>query len=154
MSLPPFQSLLDEHGAAVLRYLQAGVGPHDGADCYQETLLAALRTYADLRDPSNLRAWLFTIAHRKMIDHHRARARVPVAVGVPPALAYEPADVDDDELWSKVRNLPPMQRSAVLHRFMGDLSYAEIASIIGCSEAAARQNVRAGLAKLREEYVR
>jgi RNA polymerase sigma factor (sigma-70 family) len=77
-----------------------------------------------------------------------------VAVGVPPALAYEPADVDDDELWSKVRNLPPMQRSAVLHRFMGDLSYAEIASIIGCSEAAARQNVRAGLAKLREEYVR
>lgn len=158
MSLPPFQSLLDGHGAAVLRYLQAGLGRHDGADCYQETMLAALRAYPDLRDGSNLRGWLFTIAHRKLLDHHRATARRPALVGAAPSIGAAggvtpaPPEPADDELWSLVRALPPMQRSAVLHRFLLDLPYAEIGSILGCSEAAARQNVRAGLAKLREEY--
>ena len=39
-------------------------------------------------------------------------------------------------------------------RFAADLDYAAIGSVIECSEAAARQNVRAGLASVRREWVR
>ena len=39
----------------------------------------------------------------------------------------------------------------MVQRFVADLPYAEVAAIVGCSEDAARQNVRAGLARLREE---
>jgi DNA-directed RNA polymerase specialized sigma24 family protein len=46
---------------------------------------------------------------------------------------------------------PPEQRGAIALRFLGDLPYAEIATALDCSEAAARQNVRAGLASLRVE---
>src|SRR5919108_6621813 len=79
--LPPFQALLDAHGQDVHRFLVASVGRVDADDCYQETWLAALRAYPRLRDASNLRSWIFTVAHRKAIDHVRARRRraVPVA---------------------------------------------------------------------------
>ncbi|MDQ3991993.1 MAG: hypothetical protein M3245_06780 [Actinomycetota bacterium] len=35
---------------------------------------------------------------------------------------------------------------------MNDLAYADIAAILGCSEAAARQRVREGLRTLRKEW--
>jgi DNA-directed RNA polymerase specialized sigma24 family protein len=44
-----------------------------------------------------------------------------------------------------------MQRSAVVLRYVADLPYRDVAVTIGCSEAAARQNVREALRKLREE---
>ena len=47
--------------------------------------------------------------------------------------------------------LPDKQRGAVTLRYLGDLPYADIGVALGCSEAAARQNVRAGLAALRKE---
>ena len=60
--------------------LAATVGPQEADDCLQETLIAALRAYPRLRDGSNVRAWLFTIARNKALDEHRSRARRPVPV--------------------------------------------------------------------------
>lgn len=155
--LPPFESLLRDHGDDLHRYLVAGVGPVDADDCLQEVLLSALRAYPDLTDDRNLRGWLFTIAYRKAIDSHRARGRRPLPVAVPgevaPVVAPGASDdpSGDDALWDRVRELPPRQRAAVLHRYLHDLPYRDIAAIIGCSEAAARQNVRAGLVSLRRD---
>jgi DNA-directed RNA polymerase specialized sigma24 family protein len=53
-----------------------------------------------------------------------------------------------------VRRLPEKQRAAVALRFAADLDYATIGDVIDCSEAAARQNVRAGLAGVRREWIR
>ena len=150
--LPPFQRVLDEHRTAVWRYLCATAGPHDAADLLQETLVAALRAYPTLRSAENLRAWLLTIAHHKAIDAARARERRPVPVGaVPERPAADPPAEGDERLWAAVRRLPDKQRASVVHRFVADLPYAAVAEIVGCSEDAARQNVRAGLARLREE---
>jgi RNA polymerase sigma factor (sigma-70 family) len=153
VALPPFCTLIDDHGPLVWRYVASVAGPVDASDLYQETLLAALRAYPSLRDGSNLRSWLMTIAHNKIIDRARAGARQPASVGAVPehARTANPAAEPDEELWSAVRRLPEKQRSSVVYRFVDDLPYAEIGRIVGCSEAAARQNVRAGLAKLREE---
>src|SRR5690554_5763510 len=79
--LPPFQHLLDRHRRDVLAYLVATVGGQDAEDCFQETFLAALRAYPELDDGSNLRGWLFTIAHRKAIDSLRQRRRRPAPAG-------------------------------------------------------------------------
>jgi RNA polymerase sigma factor (sigma-70 family) len=153
VDLPPFQRLLDAHGADLHRFCIAQAGPHNGPDCFQETVIAALRAYPDLRDGSRLRGWLFTIAHRKVIDHHRATARRPVPVDHAPDPSTAPVDADGD-LWAAVARLPDKQRGAIALRFLGDLPYAEIAAALDCSEAAARQNVRAGLAGLRAEVTR
>jgi RNA polymerase sigma factor (sigma-70 family) len=152
VKLPPFQALLDEHADDLHRFVVASIGVHDGADCFQETVVAALRAYPGLRNADNLRGWLFTIAHRKVIDRARQRSRHAVPVAEPPDVGYVERDgAGDDELWAAVRELPPKQRSAVVQRYLLDRPYAEIAETLQCSEAAARQNVRAGLQRLRQE---
>jgi DNA-directed RNA polymerase specialized sigma24 family protein len=86
-SLPPFQTLLEHHSEDVWRTLRTMVGVQAAEDCFQETFLAALRAYPQVKDDSNLRAWVFTIAHRKVIDSHRARSRRPVPAGSPVEVA-------------------------------------------------------------------
>jgi RNA polymerase sigma factor (sigma-70 family) len=146
---PPFQALLDEHRRDVYRFLVAAVGPVDADDCFQETFLAALRAYPRIQDASNLRAWMLTIAHNKAMDAHRSRRRRAIPVESVPEPVSDSSPDGEPELWEAVRALPPKQRAAVLHRYVNDLPYAKIAQIVGCSEEAARQNVRAGLSNLR-----
>ena len=152
MRLPPFQRLLDHHGDDVLRYLRAAVGAQEAEDAWQETMLAALRAYPELRDDRNLRGWMFTIAHHKALDTHRARARRPIATAVTPEPAAAPPLEPEPELWAAVRRLPQKQRAAVTLRFAADLDYRAIGALIDCSEQAARQNVRAGLSAVRKEW--
>jgi RNA polymerase sigma factor (sigma-70 family) len=153
VDLPPFQLLLDAHSAALHRFCIVHAGPHHGPDVFQEAVLAALRAYPDLRDGSNLRGWLFKIAARKAIDHHRATGRRPIPTEGLPEQGTDLV-VGDGDLWAAVAALPDKQRGAIALRFLGDLPYAEIAAALDCSEAAARQNVRAGLASLRVEVTR
>jgi RNA polymerase sigma factor (sigma-70 family) len=150
VNLPPFQHLLDAHGADLHRFCLARAGPHHGPDCFQETVVSALRAYPTLSNERNLRGWLFTIAHHKVLDHHRAAARRPWPVDEPPTGAITDSS-RDHELWASVGQLPDKQRGAIALRYLGDLPYAEIGAALGCSEAAARQNVRAALAALRQE---
>src|SRR5689334_19614162 len=144
--LPPFQTLLDAHGRDVHRFLVASVGRSDADDCYQETWVSALRAYPRLRDASNLRSWVLTIAHHKAIDHLRARRRQAVPVEDVAERATAPLAADrDEELWALVRGLPSKQRTAVALRFVADAAYAEISDVMGTSEEAARRNVHEGL---------
>ena len=154
MRLPPFQHLLDAHAVDLHRFCVAQAGPHHGTDCFQEAVLSALRSYVDLGDDRNLRGWLFTIAHHKVLDHHRATSRRAIPVGDAPDQPVGIGDVVDDDLWRAVSRLPGKQRGAIALRYLGDLPYAEIGVALGCSTAAARQNVRAGLAGLRQEVTR
>jgi RNA polymerase sigma factor (sigma-70 family) len=152
VGVPPFQTFLDQHREAVYRFLVARAGPEEAEDCFQETFLAALRAYPRLHDGRNLRSWVLTIAHRKAMDAHRAGRRRPRPVEEVPERAAEPAGDAEPALWRAVRALPERQRSAVALRYVGDLSYREVARVMGGTEAAARQNARAGLERLREEW--
>lgn len=153
MTPPPFQRFLDEQRDPVWRFLVASVGREHADDCFQETFLAAMRAYPRLRDAENLRGWALTIAHRKALDHHRARARAPVpvaAVPEPATPASAPsAGLEADLTWAAVRLLPPRQRAVLTLRFAADLSHAQVAAALGCSEEASRQAQRDGLRTLR-----
>lgn len=151
VNLPPFQALLDAHGHDVHRFLIATVGSNAADDCYQETWLAALRAYPRLRHDSNLRSWIFTVAHRKAIDHVRGDRRRAVPVADPPERAVDAAPNGQAEIWARVRELPPKQRTAVALRFVVDASYGDIAAMMDSSEEAARRNVHEGLKRLRME---
>lgn len=142
---------MDEHAPVVHRFLASSVPAHEVDDCFQETFISALRAYPKLRDASNLRAWVLTIASRKAIDGHRHRSRVDVSDDIPDRPAPAPKE-SDPELWAAVRRLPAKQRGAVVLRFVNDLTYREIAEILECSEAAARQSSKAGLDRLREVW--
>ncbi|HSM38352.1 MAG TPA: sigma-70 family RNA polymerase sigma factor [Candidatus Limnocylindrales bacterium] len=155
MQLPPFQALVDEHAAELHRFLTGFLGPDEAQDCLQETFISALRAYARLSNADNLRAWLYTIARRRAVDAGRARQRRPTSPldrmpkGTEPSVG--PMQLPDDGLWSRVRSLPDKQRAAVVGRFVLDLDYRSIGERMATSEEAARQNVAAGLRRLRKE---
>ena len=151
MDLPPFQALFDDSRTNVYAFLVALVGSQDAEDCWQETWLSALRSYPKLKDASNLRSWVMTIAHRKALDALRRRSSDPRPSDRVPDSVSNPSADHEPLVWAKLRGLPPKQRSSVFLRVVGDLTYAEVASILDCSEDAARQSARQGLNKLREE---
>jgi RNA polymerase sigma factor (sigma-70 family) len=157
VSLPPFQRLVDDHATELHRFLIGCVGPDAAEDCLQETFMAALRAYPRLRNADNLRAWLYTIAHHKATDTIRIRTRRPTValdgIGASSEPRTDPVVLPDDTLWVAVRELPAKQRAAVVHRYVLDLDYREIASRMGTSEEAARQNVSAGLRTLRVQVI-
>ena len=155
-SLPPFQAVLDEHREDVYRFLVALAGRQEADDCFQETLMSAIRAYPKLDPAANVRAWLLTIARRKAVDAHRARVRRAIPVATVPEASTSPANGTgpDPELWRRVRELPPKQRAAVALRFVADLPHADVAVALGCSEEAARRSLHEGLRRLREEWAR
>ncbi len=153
MPLPPFSVFLAREREVVYRVLVGLVGPDDADDCFQESFIKALRAYPDLREGSNLRGWILTIARRTAIDSARARGRRAESMADPGALMAEPApEPADPTLWAAVRALPPRQRAAVTLHYVGGLPYAEIGGIMGCSEDAARRSAFEGIRRLREVW--
>ena len=154
MTKAPFERVVAQHGATVLRVCRAVLGPHEAQDAWSETFLSALRAYPDLADGANVQAWLVTIAHRKSIDITRARTREPVPVAVPPersSTAILPR-TDADELWAEVAALPTKQRQAIAYHFLAGLPHREVAEIIGGTTDAARRAAADGIKSLRRNY--
>jgi RNA polymerase sigma factor (sigma-70 family) len=148
----PFQRFFEQHRDAVWRYCVAAVGHSHADDVFQETFLAALRAYDRRRAGASGSAWVMTIAHHKAMDHHRGTGRRPLPVEQLPEVAHhdlEPAL--DAGHWARVRTLPPKQRAALTLRYAADLTHAEVAGALGCSEEAARRSAHEGLKTLRLE---
>jgi len=147
-----------DYGQVVLRVCRALLPVHDAEDAAADAFLAALQAYPRLRPDSDLKAWLVTIAHRKAVDILRRRSRhaVPVPELPEPSLggasAAEPA-LPDEQLWIAVRDLPAKQRHAVAYHYVADLAHADVAAIMGTSEAAARRNAADGIRALRRSYL-
>ena len=55
----------------------------------------------------------------------------------------------DARLAAAIGELPDKQRTAVVARYVADLAYADVATLLGGSEAAARRSAADGIAKLR-----
>jgi RNA polymerase sigma factor (sigma-70 family) len=138
----------------VWRVCRALLPPADAEDAWSETFAAALGAYPRLRPDSNVRGWLVTIAHRKAIDQLRGTARRPVPQADPteprPGSTAPAADpFDHQDLATALESLAPKQKLCVVYRYLGDVSYEDIARELDISVAAARRNAADGIAKLR-----
>jgi RNA polymerase sigma factor (sigma-70 family) len=153
VSLPPFDRVVTEHGQVVLRVCRALLPVHDAEDAAADAFLAALEAYPRLRPDSDVKSWLVTIAHRKAVDILRRKARHALPVqDVPERRVGAEPSLPDQPLWQAVRELPPKQRHAVAYHYVADLAYAEVAAIMGTSEAAARRSAADGIKALRRTY--
>jgi RNA polymerase sigma factor (sigma-70 family) len=153
VNLPPFEAVVSEYGTTVLRVCRALLPLHDAEDAAADALLAALQAYPQLRPDSDVKAWLVTIAHRKALDVLRRQKRHAVPLADLPERTANPAtEPADAQLWKAVRALPTKQRQAVAYRYVADLAYAEVANLLGTSEAAARRNAADGIKALRRNY--
>jgi RNA polymerase sigma factor (sigma-70 family) len=149
--MKPFEDVVAQHGATVLRVCRAVVGPQDAEDAWSETFLSALRAYPDLPDDANVEAWLVTIAHRRAIDAGRARSRRPVPVADMPDRPTRHGDpaIRDQGVWTALDRLSDKQRLAVAYHHIAGLPFVEVARLLGNSPDAARRAAADGIKTLR-----
>ncbi|MEY9853330.1 RNA polymerase sigma factor (sigma-70 family) [Leifsonia sp. EB41] len=145
------------HAAALLAYLRSQ-GVDDPEAVTQDVFVALyprLESLSGGRD--GLRALLFTIAHARVVDHHRRRSRVPVAIAYDPLTdtrstpSAEDDVVHDTGVAELLGRLTPEYRDVIALRILAELSIEEVARIMGRSPGAIKQLQRRALLALRRE---
>lgn len=156
MATKPFDQIVTEHGAMVLRVCRSLLDAVAADDAWSETFLAALRTYRGLRADSNIAGWLATIAYRKSIDQIRTvkRTATPLASIPEKSLITQPPEPLNEVLRRALNDLAPKQREAIIYRYLADLAYRDIAKLLDSTEPAVRRNAADGIARLRTHYQR
>ena len=155
-----FEVLYRDLSPVVTGYLRLH-GAQDPDDLASETFLAVFRGLSGFSgDEAGLRSWVFTIAHRRLVDDLRRRSRRPLLADGGGDLLHEVAggDVEDDVLTRLgaeavhrlCAGLPEDQRSVLL-RVLADLTVEQVAEVLGRSEGAVKALQRRGLRRLREE---
>lgn len=127
----------------------------DAREAVQDALLRAWQTLVSRYDESRcrslaLRPWLYRITRNGALNRRRSRRReLPVESAEEPA-APEAHDFErDDALERAIGKLPGTERELIALRFYEELPYAEIAVVVGRTEAAVRGGVFRALRRLR-----
>lgn len=143
----------------VLGYLRAR-GASEPEDLTSEVFLTVFTRLGSVTGGvAGLRTFTFSVAHARLVDDVRARARRS------PTAPYEPEDdprrapsAEDDGLdrvqSARVRalleQLVPDQRDVLVLRVLGDLTVDQVAEVLGKSSGAVKQLQRRGLLALRK----
>lgn len=144
--------------------------PQDAEDALSSAMLQAEQKYARFADSiNNPRSWLTRLVHNVCMDHHRSRSRIDFmdSIKQEEQFSYQPhatqqrtpATPDEqalnqehmDLLSIAIDQLSPRLRKPLVMRCLQDLSYGEIASILGITEAAVRKRVQLAREKLRSQ---
>jgi RNA polymerase sigma-70 factor (ECF subfamily) len=155
---PTFNEVLARYQDAIYHYALHLTRNRVAADeVYQETVLTAYRKFDQLDGRANHCAWLYQIATNTFFRNRRRRSKEGSLVQASTeslqtaSHAVQPeASALLREIEAFVANLPVRQRLALIQRIYHGLSYAEIATILGCSETTARTWVYQALRTLRD----
>jgi RNA polymerase sigma-70 factor (ECF subfamily) len=153
-----FEVLYRDLSPAVTGYLRLH-GAAEPDDLASETFLGVFTGLAGFSgDEGALRAWVFTIAHRRLVDDWRRRSRRPQVAGeIDDVGALVGGDVEDDvlvrfgaaEVHRLCGGLPDDQRAVLLLRILADLTVEQVAQVMGRSIASVKALQRRGLRTLR-----
>lgn len=144
------------YAPALTRFF-GGRSVRDAEDLTQEVWLAAgpkLATFVG--DEAGFRAWLFTFARRRLIEHWRKTARRPVTTAA--QIDYVDPDADPADLTVSasgvtrlIATLPDDQAEVILLRVIADLDAKSVAQIVGKSEGSVRVLQHRALRRLAKE---
>jgi RNA polymerase sigma-70 factor (ECF subfamily) len=153
-----FRSLHDDLARPVAAYLR-GRGLSDVEDVVSEVFLAVFTGLARFSGgQAEFRSWVFTIAHRRLVDEWRRSGRTPTSVAWEVDLdARTSGSAEEAALASlgeaRVRRLLATlsddQREVLLLRILGDLTVEQVARAVGKREGAVKALQRRALAALR-----
>jgi RNA polymerase sigma factor (sigma-70 family) len=180
MAEPPFETTIEQCRAGdedawsrvfaglapmVLGYLRVN-GAGEPEDVLSETFLQVARDVGRFEgDERGFRAWVFSVAHHRLIDAQRSAARRPAdPVAEPPephgaevagdAATEAMARIGAEEVREVLAILSADQRAVVTLRILGDLTVAQVATAVGKRPGAVKALQRRGLAAVQRELER
>lgn len=128
------------YARGVLSYLR-GQGVADPEDVLGDVFLNVAKSLPRFEgDEDHLRRWVFTLAHHRIIDDRRRRARRPKVVDseVPDRPAPPAPEAADPELVAALAQLTEEQREVILLRFIADMPIEEVARLTSRTAGAVR----------------
>lgn len=152
----------DREQVPLRRYLLfLGVNDATAQEIVQETFLRLFRHLGKNGDRSNLRAWLYRVAHnlarneQNASHQRRCDSLEATLAGSLPGASAESPEVSllnrekEDRLREAIEALSAPQRDCLILRAQG-MKYREIASVLDLTTSSVAENVQRGLSKLKE----
>jgi RNA polymerase sigma-70 factor (ECF subfamily) len=144
--------------------------PEDARDLSQEAFLRIYQSAGRFRGDARFSTWFYRILVNLCLDHRRRRRWWQRAVADDredevalverqPAREPDPGQRASEEqtmtrLWAAVDRLSPQQRAAVVLSVQEQLTTAEIAAVLQCSEPTVRVHLHRAVQALRRTLVR
>jgi RNA polymerase sigma-70 factor (ECF subfamily) len=158
------QALYESLAGRVCGYLRLR-GATDPEDLTSEVFLRVFNHLDDFScDARSLAAWVFTIAHRALVDERRRSARRPSTVeltdSMPETVARDAPENDaldgiaHDDLLTLLDRVTPDQRDVLALRIVADLPIRQVALVLNKSPGTVKALQHRGIAALRRQLGR
>lgn len=153
-----FGKLYDHFLQPVYRYIRSRVATNQEAeDITSQTFIAAFEGLRGYRERGFFSAWLFRIARSKLMDHFR-RGKIELPLETlenlgesADALGRVARDEDARKLVRLIRGLDDGDRELIRLRYVAELSFAEMAEVLGKREDAVKKSLYRLLANLKSQ---
>jgi RNA polymerase sigma-70 factor (ECF subfamily) len=142
-----FDDLIAVMERPLLYYAMSLTGSEDAAlDVLQDAWIKVFRGIHKLRDPGSLRPWLYSIVHGIAVDRIRKNYSREQAEAVQLEdfqEVEEPSFAEEDaaEIHAALNQIGIHHREVLVLHFLEDLSLAEIAKVVGCSEGTVKSRM-------------
>ena len=142
--------LANQYGASLVLYARQWT--RDPDDAVQEAFVDLMKSTDSPVDPA---AWLFTTVKRKAMNHARRESRQrkhAQSLAAQRDSWFEPncqcTTIDAEEVCDQLQRLPDMEREIVVARIWGELSYEQIAGLVGQSRSSVHRRYQSALQRL------
>ncbi len=156
--LTAYGALMDRYRDRFGRYAAHLLGDwQEAEDALQDTFIRGYRFLGQCAEPERFGAWLFRILVNRCRTAHGIRKRRGQSVDVDREahLAARGSPVDDaawrEEIQRALAHLVPEQREAFLLKYVDEMSYEEMAPILGASIPALKMRVKRACERLRAQ---
>jgi RNA polymerase sigma-70 factor, ECF subfamily len=142
-----FEDLIEVMERPLLYYAMALTGSEDSAlDVLQDVWIKVFRGIHKLKDPASLRPWLYSIVHGIAVGRIRrntSRERAESALYEDFRESVEPSFTEEDAaaVHAALEQIALKHRAVLVLHFLEDLSLAEIADVVGCSEGTVKSRL-------------
>lgn len=150
-----FEQLVERHYAALYRFaLSLTRAESEAADLTQEAFHLWAMKGRQLRDPTRVKTWLFTTLHRLVLGTQRRRTRFPhhhlesVEQELPAVGADLVSRLDGQTVLELLSRVDDVFQAPVALFYLEDLSYKEIADVLGVPLGTVKSRIARGLAQL------
>jgi RNA polymerase sigma-70 factor (ECF subfamily) len=141
----PFDELYSEHAKAVFTFVLLRIREHaEAEDVTADVFVAAFRSYEKMDMPDSPRAWLFSIAHNKVIDYWRHRSRwrrfsKELSGDQPAAINLEESMEQKAELEAILQRLSSLSErdQAIISLRVSGATHRQVGEVLGLTESAA-----------------
>ncbi|MBF0519305.1 MAG: RNA polymerase sigma factor [Nitrospirae bacterium] len=153
------ESLIKKYQKEVysLSYRVAG-DMEEAKDITQKALISAVTELRNFKKKSSFKTWLYRITVNTALNHMRGNSLIKVEL-TETIQSSDQGPVShliikerERHLKSLLASLPHRQRLSVILRLYKDLSVAETAAVMGCSEGAVKAHYHSAIKKLKKSF--